>query len=311
MKRPLKRFASRLKNAEHWLTAQVSLAALALLRRLPPDKALNFAERVARRIGPLFGRHRVALSNLRKAYPEKSDAEIEAIASDMWANMARLAVEYVFLDKLFDFDPEAAEPGRVEVEGIEIFKRVRAEDRPHIFFTAHIGNFEFLPIAAATFGLDVSSLFRPPNNPYIADYIHRTRRIAMGRLVPSRAGAALQLARILEEGGNIGALVDQKFMRGVRTRFFGRECNTSPLVPKLARQYDCDVYPAHCIRLPGGRFRLMVGEKLVLPRDEGGSVDIERMAQQLNDVVEEWVRADPGQWMWFHKRWDIRGKRRR
>ncbi|MFC6488718.1 lipid A biosynthesis lauroyl acyltransferase [Nitratireductor sp. GCM10026969] len=311
MKPLLRKLGRSLKTAEHWLTAQVSLAALALLRRLPPDKALNFAERVARRIGPLFGRHRVALDNLRKAYPEKSDAEIEAIASDMWANMARLAVEYVFLDKLFDFDPEAAEPGRVEVEGIEIFKRVRAEDRPHIFFTAHIGNFEFLPIAAATFGLDVSSLFRPPNNPYIADYIHRTRRTAMGRLVPSRAGAALQLARILEEGGNIGALVDQKFMRGVRTRFFGRECNTSPLVPKLARQYDCDVYPAHCIRLPGGRFRLMVGEKLVLPRDEGGGVDIERMAQQLNDVVEEWVRADPGQWMWFHKRWDIRGKRRR
>ena len=307
MKRALRKLGRRLKVVEHWLTAQVALAVLRLLRLLPPDAALNFAERVARRIGPYIGRHRVALDNLRRAYPEKSEAELEAIASDMWANMARLAVEYIFLDKLFDFDPDSPEPGRVEVSGIEIFRRLRDEKRPHIFFTAHLGNFEFLPIAAATFGLGVTSLFRPPNNPYIADYIYKTRRSTMGGLLASRSGAALQLARVLEEGGNIGALVDQKFMGGVRTHFFGRECNTSPLVPKLARHYNCDVYPARCIRLPGGRFRLEISDRLDLPRDESGAVDVQRMTQLLNDVVEEWVRADPGQWMWFHKRWQIRG----
>lgn len=305
MKSMLRTFGRKLKTIEHWLTAQVALALLAVLRRLPPDKALNFAERVARRIGPWIGRHRVATENLRKAYPEKTEDEVEAIARDMWANMARLAVEYVFIDKLFDFDPEASQPGRVEISGIDVFLRIREEKKPHILFTAHIGNFEFLPIAAATYGLDVTSLFRPPNNPFIADYIHRTRQSAMGGLVPSRAGAALQLARILEGGGNIGALVDQKFRRGIRTTFFNRPCLTNPLVPKLAKQYDCDVYPACCIRLPGGRYRLEIAEKLELPRDEGGAVDVARMAQLLNDVVEQWVREHPGQWMWFHRRWEL------
>ena len=292
-----------LKKAEHWLTAQVSLAALSLLRRLPADKALGFAEKVARTIGPRVSRHKLAVDNLRRAYPEKSPAEIEEIALDMWGNMARLAVEYVFIDKLFDFDPERRGEGRVEVDGIETFMRIREEQRPHIFFTGHIGNFEFLPVAAATFGLDVHVLFRAPNNPYIADYINETRKSVMGGLVPSRAGAALQLARILDDGGNVGALVDQKFRNGVRTTFFGRECLTSPLIPKLTRQYECDVYPAHCIRLPGGRYKLEIGDKLVLPRDENGSVDVPRMAQQLNDITEQWVRKNPGQWMWFHRRW--------
>jgi len=301
----LRTFGRRLKTLEHWLTAQVAMALLAILRGLPPDKALNFAERIARHIGPWTGRHRVATENLRKAYPEKTEDEIEAIARDMWANMARLAVEYVFIDKLFDFDPEASQPGRVEVSGIDLFLRIRDEKKPHIMFTAHIGNFEFLPIAAATYGLDVTSLFRPPNNPFIADYIHRTRQSAMGGLVPSRAGAALQLARILESGSNVGALVDQKFRRGVRTTFFNRPCLTNPLVPKLARQYDCDVYPARCIRLPGGRYRLEIMEKLELPRDKDGAVDVTRMSQLLNDVVEEWVREHPGQWMWFHRRWEM------
>jgi KDO2-lipid IV(A) lauroyltransferase len=33
----------------------------------------------------------------------------------MWGNMARLAAEYVFLDKLFDYDPDSPEPGLIEV----------------------------------------------------------------------------------------------------------------------------------------------------------------------------------------------------
>lgn len=310
--RPLTiRVLQRLRTLNHWMVAQFARLGLGVLRRLPPDKALNFADRFARRVGPWFGRHRVALNNLRLAYPEKSEAEIQQIASDMWGNMARLAAEYIFIEQLFDFVPFKEPPGRIEVSGIPIFERIAAEKRPHIIFTGHIGNFELLPVAAATFGLKVTAMFRAPNNPFIAEYVFKTRQSAMGDLLASRAGAALALARILENDGNVGLLVDQKFSHGVPTTFFGRPCETSPLVPKLARQFECDVYPAHCVRLPGNRFRLVLHEKLDLPRDASGQVDVNRTTQMLNDVVEGWVRKDPGQWMWFHKRWNIAGPKRK
>jgi KDO2-lipid IV(A) lauroyltransferase len=298
------------RRANHWAIGKLALAVMRVLRLLPPDGAINFADRFARQFGPLFGRHRVALDNLRKAFPEKSEAEIRAIASDMWGNMARLAAEYVFLDRLFDFDVNAEKPGRIEVEGIPHFITIAGEDRPHILFTGHLGNFELLPIAGAAYGMKVTSLFRPPNNPYIADFINSTRRSTMGGLIASRAGVSFELARILDNNGTIGVLVDQKFIGGLDTTFFGRPCQSSPLLPKLARQYDCDVYPARCIRLPGNRFRLVLEPKLDLPRTEGGRIDVEATAQLLNDVVERWVREDPGQWMWFHKRWEIRQRRR-
>jgi len=305
------RLTQALKQANYWLTAQVALSVLRLLRLLPTDKALDFADRAARRIGPWFGRHRVALDNLRKAYPEKSETEIQAIASDMWGNMARLGAEYIFLDQLFDYDPWAETPGRVEVRGERMFERIAAEARPTIIFTGHLGNFELLPIGGAAYGMKVTALFRPPNNPYIADYILSTRRSSMGELLASRTGAAFALARILEANGTIGVLVDQKFRYGIRTQFFSRECETSPLLPKLARQYDCDVYPARCVRLPGNRFRLEIEEKVNLPKDTEGGVDVAATAQLLNDVVERWVREDPGQWMWFHKRWGLSKRERR
>jgi KDO2-lipid IV(A) lauroyltransferase len=310
MKRFLYRASRWLKQANYWLIARAALTLLWLLRKLPPDRAMDFAGRMARRLGPLSGRHRIALDNLRHAYPELDEAARREIALDMWENMARLGAEYIFLDQLFDFDPKAATPGRVEVVGAERFLSLRDEKKPHILFTGHLGNFELLPVAAAAFDLDLAVMFRPPNNPYIADYVFSTRRSAMGRMLASAPGVAFALSRVLEAGGNIGVLVDQKFRNGLLTDFFGRECETSPLVARLARHFDCDVYPAHCIRLPGNRFRIELHEKLELPRGGAGAIDVQRTTQLLTDVVEGWVRETPGQWMWFHKRWEISARRR-
>jgi KDO2-lipid IV(A) lauroyltransferase len=305
MKSAVYRAAQRLRMVNYWLIAQAAGAAIGVLRLLPMDAALGFADRTARRFGPMFGRHRVALDNLRQAFPEKSEAEIRRIALDMWGNMARLAAEYIYLDNLFDYDQARPSAGRVEARGTEIYERIATEKKAHIMFTGHLGNFELIPIAGEAYGLHTTAMFRPPNNPYIAEYILSTRRAAMGNLLASRRGAAIGLARILEAGGNIGVLVDQKFLHGIRTTFFGRPCETSPLVPKLARQYECDVYPVRSTRLKGNRFRLEMEEKLTLPRDAEGKVDVAATAQLLNDVVERWVREDPGQWMWFHKRWKL------
>lgn len=294
------------RRVRDWIIAQAVFALLAVLSRLPVDRAINFVDRAARRIGPLTPRHKLVRANLKNAYPEKSEAEREAIGLEMWGSMARLAAEYIFLDELFDYDPERNGRDRVEVEGAEIFLDLVAHPRPFITFTAHTGNFELLPIAAATFGLDVTVLFRPPNNRYIAKRLFSARRTRHGALVPSHAGAAWNLARALERGGGVGMLVDQKFKKGARTRFFGQDVQTNPLLAKLVRQYNCEVFPARSVRLPGNRFRLVIEPAIEIPRAADGSVDVRATAQVLNNKVEEWVREYPGQWQWFHDRWRIR-----
>lgn len=295
-----------LQTANYWLIAKVTLGLLALLRRLPADSALAFLDRAARRIGPLAGRHRTALANLRAAYPDKTEDELQAIASDMWGNMARLAGEYVFLEKLLEEEDENGLPARVEVVGADIFLDLRDNPAPRILFTAHLGNFELLPIIAAKYGLPVSALYRAPNNPYLAAALMEKREATMGDLIASRPGSVFALARVLEDGGHVGMLVDQKFIDGVPTTFFGRPCQSSPVLARLARQFDCEVHPTRCTRLPGNRFRIEIGEKVVLPRTDKGRIDIEAATQTINDVVEAWVREDPGQWMWFHRRWQIK-----
>ncbi|WP_283194419.1 lipid A biosynthesis lauroyl acyltransferase [Rhizobium sp. AN80A] len=300
------RIVLKLDHFRQWLIAQVMFGFLNFLKIFPADGAINFIDWLMRKIGPKMKRHKLILANLRNAFPEKSDEEINQIALGSWANMGRLAAEYVFLDRLFDFDPEKSEPGRVEVSGIPIFLDLLENPRPFIVFTGHTGNFELLPVAGAAFGLYVSVLFRPPNNPYVAQKVFDFRSARMGKLVPSHAGSSFALARQLEAEQGVGVLVDQKFGRGLKTEFFGRPVKTNPLLGKLVRQFNCEVYPARCIRLPGNRYRLEIEPKVELPRDANGNLDLTATAQLLNDKVESWVREYPEQWLWYHDRWEIK-----
>ena len=306
MKMFLTRIVIALRNFQQWLVAQIAFGALNLLKVFPADPAIRFADRMARRVGPKLSRHKLMLTNLRNAYPEKAEEELQEIAVASWGHMGRLAAEYVFLDRLFDFDPERPKPGRVDVSGIPIFVDLRDNPRPFIVFTGHTGNFELLPVAGKAFGLEVMVLFRPPNNPYIAKKIFDFRASRMGQLVPSHAGSSFALARRLEHGGGVGVLVDQKFRKGLKTTFFGRPVRTNPLLGKLVRQFNAEVYPARCIRLPDNRYRLEIEPKIELPRDEKGNLDVQATAQILNDKVESWVREYPEQWLWYHDRWKIK-----
>jgi KDO2-lipid IV(A) lauroyltransferase len=47
----LYRLSRTLRQANYWLTAQAALAVMRLLRLMPPDTAIHFADRVARRLG--------------------------------------------------------------------------------------------------------------------------------------------------------------------------------------------------------------------------------------------------------------------
>ena len=306
----LLKLAIRAKRASDFVTAKTLFGLLRILKLLPADAGLALADRAARLLGPFSSRHDLAKRNLARAFPEKDAAWVEATARANWGQMGRIAAEFVYLDDLFDFDPDKPGEGRIEVVGVETFLELRERKGPFIFFTGHLGCFELLPIGAAAYGLEFTALFRQPNNIYVAKRVQAARHTAGGHLIPSKAGAVWSLAGILKGGSSVGALVDQKFGKGVSTTFFGLPVKTNPLLPKLARQYEAEVYPARCIRLSGGRYRLELQPRLDLPRDASGAVDIDASCQALNDVVEGWVREHPDQWMWFHDRWQIMGKRK-
>jgi len=274
------------------------------VRLLPADRAIALGGWILRVISPLIPADRIARDNLRYGFPELGDAERRRILRASWDNLGRTAVEYLFLDRIFGVERgEWRLPERIELCGEELFLELREKGGPAIVFSAHLANWELLAVCAAVYELDSTVLFRPPNNAFIADRLNEVRGAAMGPLVVSQVGASFELGAALERGGLVGLLVDQHYGRGVDTPFLGRPARTNPMLGILARRFDCPVYGARCIRLPGGRFRLELTGAIDLPRDGEGAVEVAGAMRTVTAIVEDWVRERPEHWLWQHRRW--------
>ena len=274
-----------------------------LLRRTDPDRASDVCGGVARRFGPLLPAHRIGQANLRAAFPEKDDAWIEQTLREAWDNLGRVAGEYVHMGRIWDFDVDHPNSGRIETDSETLFEALRDDGRPALCFAAHLGNWELPAIAAAAHGLPSAVVYRMPNNKAVAKEIARIRTPLMGRLIRTRAQAALEMAAALDSGLHLGMLVDQHFSRGVDVTFFGRRCKANPAVARLARRFDCPVIGVRVIRLPGHRFRVETERPFTLPKGPDGQIDIQASMQMITTVIEGWIREHPGQWLWFHRRW--------
>jgi KDO2-lipid IV(A) lauroyltransferase len=247
--------------------------------------------------------NRIALSNVRAVFPEKSEAEVAAIVRGAWENLGRTGAEYAHLKTLFDFDPDRPGTGRIEVDGIDQFLALRDDGKPGLIFSAHLANWELPAICAARFGLDATAVFRPTNDIAVAQVVHEIRSSTMGGLAASRQGAAFEMSAILARGGHLGMLIDQHFTRGVVVDFLGRPALANPLFAKFARRFECPVHGVRVIRLPDHRFKLELTGPLTLPRNAAGDIDVQGAMQAMTDVVAGWVREHPGQWLWMHRRW--------
>jgi KDO2-lipid IV(A) lauroyltransferase len=275
---------------------------LALVRCFGLDRSSRYLGALMRGIGPWLPSHRVARTNLTIAFPEKSPPEIDQILRGVWDNFGRVMAEYAFTDELYDYDPLSTTNKRIFIDQrvIQEARAIREGGVPVLFFSAHLGSWELAPLAAA-FGIPLTAVYRPFKAAALNDLI--TKKRARINLVPARFGALTELESCLRQGSSMGMLVDQHFTGGVDVAFFGRRCKVNPTLATLARKYECAVYGARVIRLPESHFHCDLTTKLELPRDDEGKIDIAGTMQLITGIVEAWVRENPEQWLWLHRRW--------
>jgi KDO2-lipid IV(A) lauroyltransferase len=298
-------------------------AGLGLFKLLPRRAAAGFAAAVARTVGPLLPMTRTARRNLELCFPEKSEAERAAILRAMWDNLGRIAGEFTHRRALWDstlmdvverfgldniraagLRGERVEfsARRIEVEGVEQFIRLLDEKRPVAIFTAHMGNWEALQWMAARLGLNYAVVYRKPNNPFIARLVEG-RRGGRVEFLPKGLQGAFGAARVMESGGRLAMLVDVKENKGVALPFFGRPAMTGTALATLALRYDARIYGAYCVRVARERFRIIVEPPLEVARTGDEDADVRAIMAAINAQVEAWIRAQPEQWLWLHKRW--------
>ncbi len=297
---------------QRWITRTIGhpaeTAALHVVhfvfRALPLDVASALGGAVARWIGPRLRVSRRARRNLARVFPDMNAARIEATIREMWDNLGRVAAEMPHLPqiKVFDDDPVSG-PRRVEAVGLEHLDAARDGDKPVIFFTAHIGNWEIAPLLSSRRGLPLHVVYRSSNNPWADRLFLSSRREVVSGLIPKGAEGARLTLKALQGGEALGMLVDQKMNDGIAVPFMGRDAMTAPALAQLALKFDCVVLPAWVERTGGAHYRLTIEPPMALERSGDRHADIKAMMTRVNAVMEAWIRKRPGQWLWLHRRW--------
>lgn len=276
------------------LVGLLAWALYGVMRIVPVSVASGFCGRVTRMIGPLLPVAKVAERNLATFMPELSAEQRQAIALQVWENLGRVAGEFAHMSDL------TVKNGRVKLKGGEFFTAAATKDTPSIFFSGHFANWEVFAAAAAEAGTPVSLVYRRANNPFV-DYLYRfaRRRITSRLFSKNREGARALLKAMREPGHTVGILVDQKMNDGIAVPFFGRPAMTAPAIAEMALRYHAPIHPARIRRYDGAHFEVEIFPPMDIHEDDTALSIMTRINAQL----EEWIREDPGQWLWLHKRW--------
>ena len=300
-----RRLRHGLKHTGNALGGFVAVRLLKLLRLFCPDSTANAAAWLMRTVGPLFPENRIGRANLKMAFPEKSDAEIETILRGVWDNIGRMGAEFAHLDRLWNEDAYENAGGRVQLgqESIDRFLKLQNDGKPALIFASHLANWELPAVCAATYKLDSAVLYRKPNVAAIDAWLEETRANSMGEIISTGLSAPMKISQALERGAHVGMLVDQYYVRGVPVTFFGQSTMANPLLARLAQHFNCPIHGARIIRLPNNRFRAELTDEIPAVRDASGKVDIAGTTQAITSVIEGWIRENPEQWLWLHRRW--------
>jgi KDO2-lipid IV(A) lauroyltransferase len=295
----------RLRRAADAVLGFLAVGMLRAARLVPPDRMSNWAGALLRKIGPWLPEHRTGRNNLVAAFPDKSPDEVEAILRGVWENVGRFGAEFAHIDRLWDYDRARGTGQRIMAsdESQEIVERLRDDGKPAIVFAAHLANWELAAVAAASYGLNTTVLYRRPNLKAVSDAIIGLRSGCMGTLVPTTIEAPTRLVEALQRGSHVAILVDQWYGQGVPVTFFGRQTRANPLIAWLLRKVECPVHGIRVVRYPGNRFQLKMTEAIEVTRDAKGRIDAAATMQTITGIVEGWVREHPEQWLWLHRRW--------
>lgn len=286
--------------------AAAFFAFMGLFRILGIDRASALGGFIGRNIFYRTGVTRRARMNLRAAYPDMSDAEMEAIILEMWDNLGRTIAEYAHHDKMTAKGPDA----RIEIVNLDILEREAAKGKGIEFVSGHFANWEIMLHAARQYGYEGGLVYRPINNPYIDRYIMRQRTTyGPSEAISKGVHGTRRIFTLLKKGKSILILVDQKTNEGLSVPFFGRDAMTTPVPAAVSLKLGAPMLLVTNERMGGARFRITIHEPLTVEPSGDHDRDVLTLTTKLNAALEAVIRKRPSQWLWIHRRWPKEGDR--
>src|SRR5262245_14745009 len=274
------------------------------------EQSYAFAEFLAAILFRVDKRHRqVGLDNLRLAFGDRyTEAERDAIVRGVYRHFCMMVMEILHIPRKL---PPTTWRDRITLVGHEKVLDRLLNGGPVILLSGHFGNWEMAGYLFGVFGFPPFSVARTLDNPYLDRFLRSFRERTGQHLIPKKGGYDQMLA-VLGEGGVLSFLADQDAgQNGLYVEFFGRPASTHKAIALLALEYGDAAVVGHARRCGTG-FRYVVScDALLLPSDpDRADMDPKPFTQWFTTAIEGFVRRNPEQYLWLHRRWKHQPKPR-
>lgn len=248
------------------------------------------------------GRRTVAIENLSYACRRELINDRRPPAEIIKDNFRNLGMSLSEIIKIYHGFGEGVLK-KVDIRGLEHYRKAREKGSGVLIITGHCGNWELLGLTASYRVSPFSVVARPIKNPYLNRLVARVRN-GYGNRVIYKKGALRAILTLFREGGSVGILIDQSVMpdEGVVVEFLGRPAWTTKVPALLARKTGVPVLPVFIKRTDSGHVIEVKPEVRLSAADDSQEAIIED-TRMFASFIEEYVRENPAEWLWIHRRW--------
>lgn len=244
-------------------------------------------------------RRKIVQTNLRNAFPEKSEVELKTIERKFYRHLADLFVEILKLTHLSDKEHLR----RCRIENPELLEKLYSEGRDAVAIVGHYGNWEYLTIISLVTRFTCLTVYKPLKNKHFDRFMNRLRTKQKMLLSPM-SQVMRDVIKLRSDGKRVlvSLLADQTPARDeihYWTTFLNQETPVYLGAEKIASKYDMAVVFFNHQKIRRGyynvKFELLFEHTKGLPEHVITETHVKRL--------EELIREKPEYWLWSHRRW--------
>jgi len=291
----------RLFHPQYWLL-WLALGIVRIMVLLP----YRFNMWLGQQLGYVFyyfaaGRRKIAKINIDACFEGQSSAWREQVLKKHFKLMGQTFFEMPFSW----WSPAKRLAPLFQIKGLENLEAAKAKGKGVLLLSAHFTSLEMggmLLIQKASFGV----MYRQHKNPVI-EYIMGGSRKRILEFAVAKDDVR-GLIKKLRTNRTIWYAPDQNSPRkaGIFADFFGISASSNTATARLAKMTGAPVVPFRLIhRDDDSGYDLIIEPEL----SDYPTGDLQADTQRVNDLIENWVREYPAQYLWVHRRFRTRPDR--
>lgn len=244
-----------------------------------------------------------AYENLALAFPQKPKKEINQIIKECYINVLTVIYEFFYLRKF-----SAAELKKfLDFTNLELVDEKLKLGKGLIIVSAHYGNWELTAYGASRlFKEPVYVIVKEQANKRVDDCINRIRT-AGGNTMIEMKNALREVLTALKNNKVIAMLGDQAAPKeNVKVDFFLKNVPTFEGAARFAIKTGAAMLFGVSVRDPKGNYSVTFHEIDISNYKEATDENVRSLTQQHVNILIEFIKAKPGHWLWFHRRFKNR-----